>query len=322
MVRFSLTISALLVAVAVRGAGAQCTPAVQHLVDDLQLDRARADTKVAIARNAADDAALHCMGVIELAANDPGAAANWFDRAVTANDRVAAHHLWLANALGEQAPTTSRFKLPFLAKRIKSEFDKAAALDPESIDARHGLIQFYSRAPSIMGGSMDKAKDQARAIEKLEAMRGHLEMAALEQRGGDLTGAEQELDAAVAAAPDSAVAQYSLAALYQSEKRWPEAFAIYDRLIATMPGELMARFQYGRASALSGTNLERGASELKSFIAAAGDSVPAVTRAGAHDRLGTIYARQGQKDAARAEYQAALAINPRNAEAKKGLASP
>ena len=140
----------------VRSAGAQCTPVVQHLVNDLELDEARADTKAAIARNAKDDAALHCMGTIALAANDPAGAASWFDKAVNANDQVALHHLWLANALGEQAPTTNRFKLPFLAKRIKSEFDKAATLDPGSVDAKHGLIQFYSRAPSIMGGSMEK----------------------------------------------------------------------------------------------------------------------------------------------------------------------
>jgi Tfp pilus assembly protein PilF len=173
-----------------------------------------------------------------------------------------------------------------------------------------------------MGGSMAKAKDEARAIGKLDPMRGHIEMAALLERDRDLTGAERELDAAVAAAPDSVVAQYSLAALYQSEKRWQEAFAIYDRVIANVPGELMARFQYGRAASLSGTNLDRGASELKSFIAAATDSVSAATRAGAHARLGAIYDRQGNKDAARAEYKAALAINPRNADAKKALAVP
>ncbi|HEY4139133.1 MAG TPA: tetratricopeptide repeat protein, partial [Casimicrobiaceae bacterium] len=285
---------------------------MQRLVDNLEFDKARAGTKPAIARNAADDSALHCMGVIALAANDPSSAAIWFDKAVKANDKVAAHHLWLANALGEQAPHTNRFELPFLAKRIKSEFDRSATLDSTSIAAKQGLIQFYSRAPSIMGGSMAEAEDQARAIGRLDAMRGHIEMAALLQRDRDLAGAERELDAAVAAAPDSVVAQYSLAALYQSEKRWPEAFAIYDRVIASTPSELMARFQYGRAAAISGTNLDRGTSELQSFIAAATDSVSAVTRAGAHVRLGAIYDRQGRKDAARAEYKAALAINPRN----------
>ena len=39
----------------------------------------------------------------------------------------------------------------------------------------------------------------------------------------------------------------------------------------------------------------------------------------AHYVLGMAYERQAKKDSARAEYQAALAINPRNTEAKKAL---
>jgi tetratricopeptide (TPR) repeat protein len=302
-------------------ADAQCTPAVQHLIDGLHFDQARAAVQPVIARNANDDAALHCMGDIHFAMGQPGDAADWYDKAVKANGKVALHHLWLANALGEQAPHTSKFKLPFLAKRVKSEFDAAATLDPTSIDARHGLIQYYSRAPSIMGGSMDKAKAQAAAISQLNPMRGHLEMAALLQHDHDVAGAEREFNAAVAASPDSVVAQYSLAAFYQSEKRWAEAFAIYDRVIAAMPGQLMARFQYGRAAAVSGLNMDRGESELKSFLTAATDSISATTRAGAHVRLGAIYERRGNQEEARAEYKAALAINPQNADAKKALAT-
>ena len=95
-------------------------------------------------------------------------AVGWFEKAVKANDKSSAHHLWLGNALGEQASHTNKLKLPFLARRVKGEFDKAVELDPRSWEARHGLIQFYSQAPGVMGGSMDKAKEQAREIGKIE----------------------------------------------------------------------------------------------------------------------------------------------------------
>ena len=112
------------------------------------------------------------------------------------NDKSSVHHLWLANALGDQAEHANKLKLPFLARRMKWEFEKAVELDPTSIDARHGLIQFYSQAPGVMGGSMDKAKEQAREIEKLNAMRGHFEMARLLERDKDIVGAEKEYTAA------------------------------------------------------------------------------------------------------------------------------
>ncbi len=316
-----LILSSMLVAVGASRANAQCSPSVQRLVADLAYDQARAAEQAALKQNSSNDAALHCLGAIDMAMGKPGDAAAWFEKAIKANEKVSAHHLWLANSLGEQAPTMSKLKLPFLARRIKSEFDKAAQLDPVSIDARQGLIQFYSRAPSVMGGSMVKAKEQAHEIERLNPVRGYLAMASLLQREKNVDGAERELLAAVAAVPDSIVASYSLAAFYQTVRRWPDAFAVYDSIMTARPGELMAHFQYGRAAALSAINTDRGEHELKLFIAQATDSVPSVTRSGAHTRLGTIYALQGKRDAARAEYQTALSINPTNTEAKRALAA-
>ena len=123
---------------------------------------------------------------------------------------------------------TNKLKLPFLARRIKSEFDKAAQLDPTSIDARHGLIEFYSQAPGVMGGSMDKAKEQAREIIKLNAWRGHYEMARLLERDKDIAGAEKDYIAAVAAAPDSTPPYLYLGSFYRRQKRWDDALKTYE----------------------------------------------------------------------------------------------
>jgi TolA-binding protein len=41
----------------------------------------------------------------------------------------------------------------------------------------------------------------------------------------------------------------------------------------------------------------------------------------AHYWLGMIYAAQGKKDAAKAEYEAALLANPKGEDAKKALAA-
>src|SRR3954468_5067629 len=200
--RASLLAAAISVAFA-PVARAQCSTANQKLIADQKFEEARVDVRGLLRSNPNDDAALHCMGTIAISEDKSGDAVEWFEKAIKVNERSSVHHLWLGNALGEQAGHTSKFKLPFLARRVKGEFDRAAELDPSSVDARHGLIQFYSQAPGAMGGSMDKAKEQAREIEKLNAWRGHYEMAQLLERDKEAAGAEREYTAAVGAAPDS-----------------------------------------------------------------------------------------------------------------------
>jgi tetratricopeptide (TPR) repeat protein len=114
-------------------------------------------------------------------------------------------------------------------------------------------------------------------------------------------------------------AWYSLGAFYQNEKKWPEAFALYDRMIKEKPAESLPHVQYGRVAALSGENLERGERELRYWLSSAPSGAPIVTQSGAHMRIGMIYERQGKKDAARTEYQTALSLNPKNVEASKML---
>lgn len=300
-------------------AGAQCTPAVQKLVSDLKYDEARAQVDALIKKNSADDAAFHCMGRIYVAMDKPGAAADWFEKAINANGKVAAHHLWLGNSLGEQAEHTNKLKLPFLARRIKSEFEKVVALDPASIDARHGLIQFYSQAPGVMGGSMDKAKDQAREIGKINAMRGHIELAELLEQAKDVAGAEREFLAAIAASPDSTAGYNNTANFYRSQKRYADAVAAYDRLLAAKPDAVNAHFNIGYTIALSGQDLDRGERELLTWLAEPPKDAPVTTMSWAHHFLGVIYEHQGKKDAARSQYQSALSINPKNDDAKKAL---
>jgi tetratricopeptide (TPR) repeat protein len=303
-------------------AHAQCSPAVQKLVDDNKFDEAKAEVQALLAKNQRDDVALHCMGRIYVEMDKGGDAIGWFERAVAANDKSSAHHLWLGNALGQQAPHTNKLKLPFLARRIKSEFDKAVALDSTSIDARHGLIQYYSQAPSMFGGDISKAKEQASEIEKLNPMRGHVEMAQLlESKDKDTVSAEREFKAAVDAAPDSALGYSNLAQFYRRQRHYSEAIAVYERLLKAKPDAVNAHLNIGYNLALSGQDLDRAEQELKQWLAQPPKNAPLPNVSFAHYILGMAYERQAKKDAARTEYQTALSINPKNTDAKKALAA-
>jgi tetratricopeptide (TPR) repeat protein len=308
----------LLVATAAARVDAQCAATTQRLINDQKYDEARADVEALLKKNSGDDAALHCMGMIYVAMGKSPEAIDWFEKAVKANDKSSAHHLWLGNAIGEQASHASKLKQPFLARRIKSEFDKAVELDPTSWEARHGLIQFYSQAPGVMGGSMDKAKEQAREIAKIDAIRGHLEMAALLERDKDLAGAERELNAIISTAPDSALGYNSLGNFYRRQKRFSDAVTVYEKLLHVKPDAVNAHLLIGWNLKLAGDN-DRAEREIKQWLSATPKDAPPQNLSAAHQWIGDIYAAQSKKDAARAEYLLALQINPKNSDTKKAL---
>lgn len=301
-------------------AAAQCAGTTQTMYQERKYDEARAETQAHLKQNPGDAAALYCMGRIATAQDKSGEAVDWFEKAVKIDDRNSLYHLWLGQALGSEAQRANKLRQPFLGRRVKSEFERAVALDPTSIDARHGLIQFYAVAPGIVGGSMEKAKAQAAEIAKLNAMRGHIELAVLLEREKDYTAAELEYVAAVTVAqPDSLVAPLTLGAYYQRRQKWDEAFELYGRLIKEKPDNIAAHLGYARISALSGKNLERGESELKTILADPPKDWTPATLSAVHTRLGTIYEKQGRKELARAEYDRAVSLNAKNEEAKKAL---
>jgi len=294
--------------------------APDQLFRERRFDEARAAYTAQLATNKNDANAMYWLGRIADGENKNDEAIDWFEKAVKRDDNSALYHLWLGNAIGNEAQSASKLRQPFLARRVKSEFARAVAVDPTMIDARQGLVNFYSMAPGFMGGGMDKAREQVAEIGKLNALRGHLSGAGLAEREKDLAGAEREYQAAISMSPDSTQAYYSLAALYRRQSRWDDSFAVFERIMKVKPDELVAHLGWGAVSAASGKSFERGERELKYFLADATlQSAGYRNLAGAHFRLGQICEKTNRRDQAKAEYSEALKINPQHPDAKKAL---
>src|SRR4029079_10190051 len=103
---------------------------------------------------------------------------------------------------------------PFIIRRFKAANERALTLDPTLVDARRNLVMFYAMAPGFMGGEMNRAKQQAAEIMKLNPMRGHTANGVIAERAGDKLTAEKEFLAAIAIAPDSVGAYQSTALFY------------------------------------------------------------------------------------------------------------
>ena len=244
-----------------------------------------------------------------------------FERAISLEKGIGEYHLQLGRAVGAQTPNASVVRQPFMARRIKSEFETAVRLDPSLIDAREGLMQFHLFAPGVMGGDPAEARRQQREIAQRNAMRGHMAQAMLTWRNRDTVGTERALRAAVAAAPDSMAPTLSLAQRLASWGRNAEGFAILDGYLARYPNSSPARYQFGRLSANTGTQLPRAESYLRA-VAADQSWQPSQwlpSRAVVQARLGDVLRKQGKKEDARAAYNAALALDRDMASAKEGL---
>ena len=58
------------------------------------------------------------------------------------------------------------FRRMSLARHTRDEFEHAVELDPNNLDARWALVQYYELAPGYLGGSEQKAEQQAEEISK------------------------------------------------------------------------------------------------------------------------------------------------------------
>ena len=259
------------------------------------------------------------QGKAALEKNDAPKAVDLLEEAVELNPRSSEYYDWLGKAYGTQAQKAGKLKQPFLAKKTKDAWEKAIVLDPNNLEAREDIIQYYLQAPGFLGGSKEKARDAAFEVKKRNAYRGAFVVANVCGAIKDQPCVEREMKSVIANFPDSASGYSSLAAYYANARDYERAFAVVEARLKARPSDPAALYSFGRTASLSGQNLERGEQALRAYIAAPLSGGPAV--ANAHHRLGMIAERRGAKDVARREYQTALQLNPNLQEAKKALAA-
>lgn len=115
-----------------------------------------------------------------------------FEEAISQNEKIADYHFWLAQAYGAKALNSNIFSQLTLAGKIKNEYIKALEIDDKHTLARVGLANYYLRAPGIMGGSIEKAYEQANILLKYDEMRGRYLLAQLYVKENKQTQAEEE----------------------------------------------------------------------------------------------------------------------------------
>jgi tetratricopeptide (TPR) repeat protein len=146
-----------------------------------------------------------------------------------------------------------------------------------------------------------------------EEERARLALADVLVDAGKLTEAEDALESAIAAIPDSGRAHYRLGQLYQSQSLFPQAVRELEAAARLTPLVGLDRLYETIGAAYSHqADFDRVVSAYLKRI----DANP--NNAGAHKSLGDIYFLQGRDDEALAEFAVTLLIDPRNSGALAG----
>jgi len=257
-----------------------------------------------------DPDALLVLGKIATAQSDADSAADYLEKAVKLKPNSAPAHFWLGQAYGNQALNANMFKQASLASKTRSEFERAVELDPNYLDARLGLIDYYMMAPGIMGGSQDKALQQAAEIKKRDVFYGHRAYARVYQRQKKNDLVRAEWLAAIKDQPQAPKPHVSLALFYAfTEKNYAGAWSEVEAALKLDPNWAPMQFRIGQIAAVSGQQYARGEEALKKYLAyKPKENEPDL--ANTHYYLGMIYEKQGKKAEAKQSYAAAVKMNP------------
>lgn len=238
----------------------------------------------AVAAEPADAAAHFYLGLALLNQDQAENSITTLEKAVALAPANSEYARTLGDAYGATAQRAGLFSKLGWAKKCKAAYEKAVALDPKNLSARFSLMGYCREAPGIAGGGMDQAYGQAAEIKKLDPAQG----------------------------------RRAYASLYVSEKKFSEAFALYEDALKDAPDDYEALYALGRIAAITGEHLDQGMEVLRKSLSL----TPPAGQPGhapAHWRLGNILEKKGDKPAARAAYEVALKIDPDFKEARASL---
>jgi tetratricopeptide (TPR) repeat protein len=268
--------------------------------------------------NRSDAAALNLLSRAYYAIEQWDNAVKNGERAASLSPDNAMYHLWLGREYGEKASASSALSAASLARKTKNEFELAVKLDPANVQAHADLAEYYTDAPSIMGGGIDKARDQATQVAQYDQATSHWILALIAEKDKRYPDAENELRQAIKVARDPAQYWMNLASFFRRRSRLDDMQNAIAQAIA-QPNK-SAEVYYNAAGELfqSGRDFSNAVQYLKQYLAsnAMVEDAPAFR---AHYLLGQVYEKMGNKSGAVAEYKASLALASGFAPAGKAL---
>jgi tetratricopeptide (TPR) repeat protein len=206
------------------------------------------------------------------------------EKCVAAHPQVSECHEVFGNALGNKAVRAGILSAIGYAGKIRDAFKQAIVLDPQNLEARFSLLEYYMQAPGIVGGGTGKAQTLAAETAKINADASNLMLALLELADGKPAKAEAAALAVHPSANETIAGNQrgvliNVGSHYVQDKKYGDADRVFHQVQKLFPDNEAGA--YGIARVLQ----EQGRHQ---------DAIPAFEKALAIAQRPHIYYRMGQ----------------------------
>ncbi|RDK84255.1 tetratricopeptide repeat protein [Marinirhabdus gelatinilytica] len=252
------------------------------------------------------------LGDIAGYSKDWDTALEYYEPLVEANPKNATYHFKNGGVLGMKA-LENKLKAVVLIDDIKHHFETAARLDPNHIETRWALVEFYMQLPGIFGGSEKKATKYAEQLLKISPVDGYLAKGYIAEYNDEPEDAERYYKKAIAIG-GSPHTYEKLTEHYEKNNRPKEAMETANTSLRIHKRNSL-NYQIGKIAAQYNLDAALGINCLLAYIQnhSVRDGVP---KDWAYYRLAQIYKNLGNKDTALTWIDKALSSRPDFKEAK------
>lgn len=247
------------------------------------------------------------LGDIAGYAKDWDTAIGYYESLVDEDPRNANYHFKCGGAMGMKALEISRIRALSYIGDIRKYFETAAKLDPNHIETRWALVEFYIQLPGIVGGSERKAIKYANELLTISPVDGYLANGYIAEYSKRPNDAEKYYKKAIEVG-GSPHTYEKLTNLYEKNDQPNEAMATASTSLKKHKRNSL-NYQIGKIAAQYNLNAELGIDCLQAYIRnySIRDGVP---RDWAYFRLAQIYKNLGKKKVALQWINKALVERP------------
>ena len=314
--RFLVRLAALIFLVIGPLAGADIDPAA--LLKAGKADQAIHALNQDIARAPNDSRAYHLLSRVYFQLELWDDSMHMAEKALALDPQNSSYHLWLGRAMGRKAEQANPFAAFGLARKVKTEFERAVALDANNLPARADLSEYYLEAPGFLGGDKNKARQQADYVAEHDRALASYIYARVQEKQGN-TGAEAEYKKAIAASNRPARYWVELAYFYRRTGRLNEMEDAIRHAVATVQQGEPSEFDAAALLLHSGRDFA-GATQILRHYVSEEDPAEDGPAFRAHYLLGVLLEKQGKQKEATAEFQTALNMASEYRPAQDALA--
>lgn len=240
------------------------------------------------------------------------------ERSVALAPDNSEYHLWLGRAAGRKAENSNPFTAWGLARRVRSEFERAVALDGSNLGARSDLAEYYIEAPGFLGGDKKKAREQGDAVAQHDPALASYIYARVEEKQGN-NHAEQEYKKALNASGNSARYWIELAYFYRRAGRLPEMENAIRQALSAPRNGAVPEYDGAYLFLRTGRDFRNAVQMLRKYLNGSTVEEDGPTFR-AHYMLGQLLEKLGDTKGAEQEYHAAVSLASEYRPAQDALA--